>query len=155
MGTESAMNAVSSVSRTQVYVPYREYAGGGSVTTSIERIREAVKSHNKWEVYQKEQAMCQTLAQNGYEVVHRAGSGAGNTYDTTINGVKADLKRTGSHNNIQKYAKHAVREQGAQITVFQFDARTEAITDALSDLAQQGFHGLYFYTDDKKHIYSY
>lgn len=157
VGNESVANATNHSSHTKVYTPIIHYAGGGSLSTTRERMREAVKSPNKWKDFQKEQNMCKILAkEHGFEIVHRQGNGEyGNTYDITINGVKADLKRTEGYGNIYKYAKHAIKEQGASITIFQFDIDVPELHTAIANLTSRGYHGYYFFTGREKRLHSY
>jgi len=44
----------------------------------------------------------------------------GGGYDIHLNSIKADLKKTSSHNNMVRYAKHAVKKQGVDMVVFEF-----------------------------------
>ena len=157
VGSESVANAMNNSSRTKVYTPIINYAGGGSLATTRERMREAVKSKKKWEDFQKEQNMCKVLAkEHGFEIVHRQGDGEnGNTYDIIINGVKADLKRTAGYGNLHNYAKKATTEQGASITIFQFDIDVPELHTAIDSLTRRGYHGYYFFTGRERILHSY
>ena len=73
--------------------------------------------------------------------------------DITIDGPKADLKRLSSANNIERHAKEAVREQGADIVIFQFDNETEAIHTKLYKLKKMGYKVLYFFTGRENEVF--
>lgn len=107
------------------------------------------RQKNKQELkkYEKENYMCKVYARAGHTIRHIERHAAGDgTFDVFIDGRKADLKRTGSTNNIVKYAKHAVREQGAELVLFQFDNFNARFESEIKKLQRRGIHGYYFVT---------
>lgn len=56
----------------------------------------------------------------------------GETYDIHFDGEKADLKSVSSHNNIEKYVRHAVRDQGANTVIVRLESK--------ADIKNQLFH---------------
>jgi len=127
---------------------------GGYLVTQISRIAQSGKSDNEFKKFDKEQEMCKTLSRNGYAVEHLDDNN-GETYDIHLNGIKADLKKTGSHNNIANYAKEAIREQGAEIVVFEFEKETEKIHAEIILLRKKNIHGKYFFTKRDDVVYDF
>ena len=125
---------------------------GGFVVTHKGRIALSQKSDNELKKFNKEQNMCQVLAKNGYAVEHLDDRN-GNSYDIHLNGIKADLKKTGSHNNIVNYAKEAIRQQGAEIVIFEFEKETDMIHAEILQLKRKGIHGKYYFSKKKDVIY--
>ena len=83
----------------------------GLVATQLERIAEAAASNSERQKFDKEMRMCKVLADNGHDIEYLQGVNrpAGQTYDITIDDMKADLKCiTGGAGNIVKYAKKAM-----------------------------------------------
>lgn len=132
---------------------YNSKNADGYVMTEKERIEEAKTSKNEKAKFKKEFNMCRVIADNGHKVeyLHGVNRTPGETYDITIDGTPAELKATSSHNNIEKYAKKAYREQGAQAIVFELGKRTSDIYEALNEAKRKyPAISLYFYfTDDK------
>ena len=152
--SESVANAVSRNNEVKVYTSSVSYDGGGRLTTTRKRFYEAIKSKNKWEIFEKEQEMGRVLARDGHRVMHREGEGERNTYDAIVDGKKADFKRVASHNNIVNYAKKAVREQGAEIVVFQIDKENSKVYEQLNVASRQyNIHGYYFFTNRKQSVH--
>ncbi len=129
---------------------------GGYLLTSKERLAQADKSKNERAKFDKEHEMCETLAENGHSVKHMADQKDMNgTFDALVDGVPTDLKRTKGTGNIEKYAKHAVREQGAEQVIFQFDEFTHEHQDIISILSKNGIHGFYFVTGKEQELRSF
>ncbi len=97
--------------------------------------------------------MAEIYALNGYKVEMLAEVPRVSSPDVLIDGLPADLKRTGSHNNIVNYAKKAVREQGAELVLFQLDTMTPEIRKELNKLKSIGIRCKYFITGEGK-VYS-
>ena len=127
---------------------------GGYVVTEIQRITQSEKSKSERGKYRKEYNMCVALAMDGNAVEHLDDK-HGNSYDIHLNGVKADLKKTGSHNNIRNYAKEALNKQGASIVVFEFKVETEEIHSEILLLQKKGIHGKYYFSKNKKIIFNF
>ena len=97
--------------------------------------------------YEKESEMCKVLATNGHVVRHvNDAELSDGSYDAVVDGVKADLKRLSSANNIKREARRATKRQGAEMTIFQFDNDTPQIRNVLAELKRKGFKFMYFFT---------
>jgi hypothetical protein len=93
--------------------------------------------------------MCQNLAKNGYKVEYR--ETVEGSFDILLDGSPADLKKTRSHNHILDYALKAVKKQGAEIVIFEFEANelTPGMHDELNKLKRMGIEVKYFLKDGK------
>jgi len=131
---------------------YYNAATGGFVATQKERAEFAKRNKQETAKFDKEQAMCVVLANAGFKVEHLAETPRISSPDITINGVPADLKRTASPANIWKYARHAVKEQGAKKLVFQFDNFNSAFIEEIEKLKTRGIHGYYFITGKEDEV---
>jgi hypothetical protein len=125
---------------------------GGYLATSRQRIAHSHKSKNEAAKLQKEHHMATVFAQNGYKM-ELLNEGT-QLPDVRINGELADLKCTTSHNNIVRYAKKAVREQGAKMVLFQFDEMSNAIQDELYILKTLGIPTKYFVARKENEVVS-
>ena len=114
---------------------------GGLLKTSRDRIKEGDKNKQEKEKFDKEHAMCLTLAKVNHIVDYRAS--VEGEFDIFLDGKKADLKQTNSHNNIVKYGKKAIRKQGADLVVFEFGEINAHILNELAALQRIGIHGYY------------
>ena len=127
---------------------------GGYIVTDKYRIAQSYISKNETEKFYKEYGMCMTLAKNGHSVEYLIDKKS--SYDIHLNSIKADLKKTGSHNNIVNYAKEAIREQGAEIVVFEFENNSKEIHTQLLKLSKMyGIHGYFYFSDNKGKIYKF
>lgn len=123
---------------------------GGYLVTEKNRIEAGMQNKQEKAKYDKEYEMCQTFARAGYRMEHLGETPGVSSPDVTINGVPADLKRTKGGGNIVKYAKKAVRQQGAKMVLFQFDEMNAGIYKELNQLKQMGIHGKYFVTGEDR-----
>src|SRR5690606_33735568 len=97
-------------------------------------------------------AMCLFLKRQGFEVEMLEEVPGRPSVDIRFNGIPADLKKTGSHNNIVKEAKDAIRKKNAEIVVFEFTKETPAIYAEIERLKQMNIKALYYFTGrDKIH----
>lgn len=99
--------------------------------------------------------MCIDLAEHGHKIEHLSDRGRmrGNTYDVHYDGRKADLKSTKSHNNIEKYVGHAVKEQGAKVVIIRIEngANKDKVMSALRSAKRKyGRPIVYYFQSDKK-----
>lgn len=95
--------------------------------------------------------MCQNLADNGFDVEFLQGENrpAGQTYDIRMNGIKADLKSiSGGAGNIVKYAKHALREQGAEAVIFELPSHEPKFYEAMAEARRKCKGRILFYFSD-------
>ena len=106
------------------------------------RIAQSKKCKNEKEKFWKENGMCIVLAKNGYAVEYL--EDIPSSYDIHLNGIKADLKKTKSHNNMVNYAKEAIREQGAEMVVFELVNMTHAIQKELYTIKKLDIPVMYF-----------
>jgi hypothetical protein len=129
---------------------YFNRENGGYLLVEKDRIRQG--NINKQEIVkdEKEYNMCRILAQNGYKVEYlKVTEGS---FDIYLNGISADLKKLSSHNNILRHAKHAIREQGAQIVVFEFEHETVRIKEELKVLKARGINVKYYFSNNPDKI---
>lgn len=127
---------------------YYNNATGGYIATMTARAEFAKRNKQETAKFGKEQAMCIVLANAGFKVEHLAETPGISSPDIRINGVPADLKRTASATNIWKYARHAIKEQGAKKLVFQFDDFNSSFIEEMEKLRKRGIHGYYFVTGE-------
>ena len=129
---------------------------GGYVVTARARIAFSEKNKTERMKFEKEQRIVKNFAYFGFQIEHLAEySGvsspdvriAGNSHGIArVNGKYADLKSTGSSNNIENYAKKAINEQGAELVLFEFTAKNAKIESEITKLSRKGIHGFYYYT---------
>lgn len=132
---------------------YFDEATGGYVAVHKDRIPTKNTSRNKREVYNKEYNMAMVFAKHGMrqQLLHEDDNNAG--HDVICNGFKAEYKQTSSHNNILKKAIYAVREQGADMVLFEFTRRDSRIQDKIWQLKNKGIKGYYYYTDNPDELH--
>lgn len=99
--------------------------------------------------------MCIDLANQGHKIEHLSDKGRkkGETYDIHLDGLKADLKSVSSHNNIEKYVRHAVRGQGAKVVIIRVEnkANKKKVIDSLRNAKRKyGRRIIYYYQSEKK-----
>ncbi|MEG1998564.1 MAG: phage minor head protein, partial [Bacteroidales bacterium] len=128
---------------------------GGYVVTENERLVSAKVNKQESAKYAKEKAMCITFAKAGNKIVHLGEVARISSADVLCNGIKADLKRTDSYQNIVKYSKHATRQQGAKIVLFQFDKWDAKFAKEVKNLIGEKVHGKYFITGKEDKIYEF
>ena len=133
---------------------YFNGTNGGFLATHQDRRKAAEASKNERLKYEKEEAMCRTFARAGYRVEHQAEQPGVSSPDILIDGLKADLKRVSSHNNVVKYARKAVEKQGAECVLFQIDSMTEQMRNELNALKRRNIKVLYFITGEEKLIHT-
>lgn len=129
---------------------YFNGTNGGFLATHQDRRKAAEASKNERQKYEKEEAMCRAFARAGYRVEHQAEQPGISSPDILIDGLKADLKRVSSHNNVVKYARKAIEKQGAECVLFQIDNMTEQMRNELNALKRRNIKVLYFVTGEKR-----
>lgn len=128
-------------------VSFYHSESGGMVITDPQRVELSRRSKQELMKYEKESEMCKVLATNGHVVRHVNDTELSDgSYDAVVDGVKADLKRLSSANNIKREARRATKRQGAEMTIFQFDNDTPQIRNVLAELKRKGFKFMYFFT---------
>ena len=120
------------------------YGERGEVYLPEARRNEGIRSKNERSILAKELRMARVFAKSGYKIVFTE-NGA-NNHDVFIDGVAADLKRLESHNHIVRHAKHATRNQGAELVLFEFTKETKEIYTELEKLTRRDIHGKYFFS---------
>jgi hypothetical protein len=133
----------------------REYfnkENGGYLLVDRERIAHSKISKNERAKFDKEYEMAKVFAQNGYKVEMLKEIPGVSSSDVLINGISVDLKRVSGHKNIAGYAKKAIRKQGAEIVLFEFNVMTHDIQDELVKLKKLGINVKYFITGGNKVI---
>lgn len=127
---------------------------GGFLATHQDRRKAAGVSKNERMKYEKEEVMCRAFAHAGYRVIHQAEQPGISSPDILIDGLKADLKRVSSHNNVVKYARKAIEKQGAECVLFQIDSMTEQMRNELNALKRRNIRVLYFITGEEELIHT-
>ena len=130
---------------------YFDKKTGGYLVVEKDRIAQSKKHDNERDKFNREQGMNMTLARNGHAVEHLDDHKKG--YDIHLDGIKADLKKTGSHNNMVHYAKKAVREQGADMVVFELESNTKKIQEELDKLKRLNIKVSYYFSNDKSKMH--
>lgn len=123
---------------------------GGYLVTERTRIEAGMRNKQEQAKYDKEHEMCLVYAHAGYRIEHLGETPGISSPDVTINGAPADLKRTKGSGNIVKYARKAVRQQGAEMVLFQFDEMNDAVRKELIALKREGIRAKYFITGENK-----
>ncbi|MCD8209072.1 MAG: hypothetical protein LUD72_14130 [Bacteroidales bacterium] len=116
---------------------------GGYVVVNRKRLAKARKSSNEREKYETEFGIAKVYARNGHAIEMLEENPNVCSYDVLIDGRPADIKNTSKPNNIYNYGKEAVRKQGAEIVLFQFEKMTPHVMKELNNLSKKGIHGMY------------
>ena len=125
---------------------YFNAENGGYLATNRKRIEQSQKSNQEERIFESEHRICLMYAKEGHRIKHlpdRKPNGEG-TYDVICDNIKADIKKTRSTNNIIKYASRAIRKQGAEIILFEFETWSNDFRDLVDELIRKGYHGRYF-----------
>jgi hypothetical protein len=128
---------------------------GGYLLVDKERVAHSKVSKNEKAKFDKEYAMSMVFAKNGYKIEMLKKVPRVSSPDVTINGMKADLKCISGHNNIVRDAKKAVRKQGAEMALFEFEKETKEIYNEIEKLSGKGIHGRYYFTGKESKIYAF
>ena len=135
---------------------YFDHDTGGFVVTDKDRIASGQVSPNEKEKFIKEQEMCKDLAMAGHHIEHLSDKDRpkGQTYDIHYDGTRADLKSVGSHNNIEKYVRHAVKDQGAKTVIVRVEdkANRPKVMKALRDAKRKYRCKIVYYFQSEKNI---
>lgn len=127
--------------------------GNGLVATQHERIKEASASNTERQKFEKEIRMCKVIADNGHDVEYLQGVNrpVGQTYDVTIDGIKADLKCiTGGAGNIVKYATKALTKQGGDAVIFELPSHDSKYYVSIAEARRKNNGRIFFYFVDEK-----
>lgn len=126
---------------------YNQKSKGWVITDTFRRVK-GEQNKQLLEIYTKEKNMCVVLADNGYKVHHLGEISGISSSDIIIDGVPADLKKTKSANNINKYAKKAIKKQGANLVIFEFETKAKEIFLELENLRKKGIKAKYFFSGE-------
>lgn len=119
----------------------------GYLQTSRKRIEEGNINKQEKEKFAKEWNMCKVLADKDHTVIYR--ESVQGRFDIYLDGVPAELKTTANENNIVKYAKKAIIQQGAKIIVFRFDTPvTKLMWQELNKIKAKKWECYYFIKGD-------
>jgi hypothetical protein len=134
---------------------YFDKFSGGYIVANKQRIEHSNTSKNEKAKFEKEISMSKIFAKTGYKIEMLEEMPRIPSPDIKIDGLLADLKSVSSHNNIVKDAKKAVRKQGAEIVLFEFEKETKEIYIEIKKLLRMGIHGMYYFTgrESKIHIF--
>lgn len=123
---------------------------GGYVVAHASRMAHGDRSKNEREKLKKEMRMAEVFARNGYRIEMLGEADRDSAPDVLINGVRGDFKSTSSSNNIAKYAKKAIKEQGAGFVLFEFEKETDAIHKELEELRKRRISFKYYFKGHNK-----
>ena len=94
--------------------------------------------------------MCDTFARNGHWIEMLEEVARVPSPDVMINNVPADLKSISSYKQVVKHAKHATRDQNAEIVLFEFHSHSIGLEMEPDKVRRLGIRGYYYYSDDGK-----
>ncbi|MCM1439007.1 MAG: toxin glutamine deamidase domain-containing protein [Roseburia sp.] len=114
---------------------------GGRVVTPEKRLAKGNLNKQEQAKFEKELRMAKRYANAGHKIEFVPDDA--DTFDVMFDGLKADFKSTKSPGNIVNYAKYAIREQGADIVIFEFTEFSSAYIEAINKLKALGIHGKY------------
>lgn len=123
---------------------YFSVENGGYLVTRWKRLEEANKSSKEHQKYTNEHASCLVFAQSGLRIQHFEDEKPEGTFDILCNGLKGDIKRVKGASNVVKYAKYALKEQRAEIVLFEFREWNNKMRDAVSEMIRKRIHGYYY-----------
>ncbi|MEG1644177.1 MAG: hypothetical protein RR293_08555 [Bacteroidales bacterium] len=69
--------------------------------------------------------------------------------------AKVQQQVNATNNTMKKYGKHAIRQQGAKIVLFQFDKWDAKFAKEVKNLIGEKVHGKYFITGNEDKIYDF
>ena len=139
---------------SQEYIPYHfNPQSGGFVVVHPNRQKLSEINRQEREKFKKEVDMAKVFADNGYRIIFKEEISGTSSSDVLFNGIAADLKKTTSHNNMMKYAKHAVRSQNAKIVLFELVNETDKIHAELQAIKDRGIDCYYFFSEHKRIIH--
>lgn len=146
---KQSMNEYLRLSETHIPYYFDENSGGFVVITHQ---REEKSKVSKQEIakFEKERRMAKVFAKSGYHIILVDEIPGVGSADVLIDGVSADLKSTGSHNNIIKYAKKATRQQDANMVLFEFTAETDEIHKELEAVKRLGIECMYYFSKNER-----
>lgn len=129
---------------------YFDKQTGGYVAVHKDRIPTKATSKNDRKVYEKEMRMAMTFAKAGYRIQMLEEVPGVPCSDIRINNVLGDFKSTKGAGNIVKYAHKAVKKQGADIVLFEFEEFGSPIIAEIEKLKKQGIHGFFYVKGEDK-----
>ncbi len=148
-----AADRIQSYSENEWERSYISPDDNGFVVTQWERIHESEPSKAERLKFNKEMRMCKIIADNGHDVEYLQGVNRpeGQTYDITIDGIKADLKCIeGGAGNIVKYAKKALTKQGGEAVIFEIPSHDIQFYKAITEARRKCEGRIFFYIADEK-----
>ena len=137
---------------------YFDEKTGGYLVTELQRKYKPMTKNDE-ESFLKEQRMGMKYASFGFQIEHineSVGISSPDVYVSRhgrgpriiVNGHYADFKSSKSGNNMVDYAKHAVREQGAEFVLVEFTAHHKKIPSSIREMVSSNIHGYYYYSDE-------
>lgn len=125
--------------------------GAGFLVTEEARIPRQ-QSGNAWDVYKKEHTMCVNFAKAGHRIIHlREVEGL---FDVFCDGLPADLKKTNSVSNLDHYVYHAIKNQGAQMVLIEFESESKNVYTKLQKYKREGLKILYYFSNAEDKVYT-
>lgn len=120
-------------------------SSGGVVDTEQGRLDKANINKQERQKYDKEHNIAKKVADEGNHVEHLDDKHLPDgSYDSRINGVKADFKETKGSGNVVRYGKEAINDQKAEMVVFNFTKFDTKTATEIGKLTRMGIHGWYY-----------
>lgn len=146
------------IDRLQAAVEKNNYTivnieGGGVLKISKQRIEHSKKSKNETDKFEKELRMAKVYASNGFNITMLNETDRHLTFDAFVNNTPADFKSLSSHNNIWRETRKAIRDQGADVLLFEFSNDTKEIHEELLSLRKKGIKAYYYFSGKENSIY--
>ena len=127
---------------------------GGYLVTDRKRIAQMGQDTDK---DRKEIRTANFFASKGFQIEYLEDMPG--TYDVNVvgkarfivNGKRADMKSSVSGNNIVHYAKHAVKDQGAEFVLIEFQQHHKKISEAINEMRRNHIKGYYYFMGEDKY----
>lgn len=140
---QSLLNADQNAFRIDYYSD-----NGGLLLTSRNRIKEGLMNKQEKEKFSKEHSMCRTLASDDFNVTYL--ESVQGSYDVTLNGIPAELKKVDSSKQIYRHARKAFEEQGAKSVVIEIATLDAEAWRQLNKIKAKGWKCYYYTSSDRK-----
>lgn len=69
-------------------------------------------------------------------------------------GLPADLKKTNSVSNLDHYVYHAIKNQGAQMVLIEFESESKNVYTKLQKYKREGLKILYYFSNAEDKVYT-
>ena len=117
---------------------------GNAIPIPQSRLDNALKSKNEFAKFEKELRMCNVAVQNGHSVEMLEEIPGVSSCDILLDGKRTELKAINSASNIYRYAKRAIKGQGAVLVLFEFGRWGAEFEAEIGKLSGRDIHGYYY-----------